>query len=241
MPALIRFALLGLCAIAAHPVHAGTLVCNGKAPPLVEIAVEVADPVIDFNVTKDALNRKFRNIPIKDADIYHAELDAVMTGALTVGNAINLTESRSASGAEACVGFDRLRVTFRMEPRIYLASEKTHDDCMARVLLEHELKHVQIDKDILAKYQTQARESLEFAFGMPTDVMVGPVPVSLIPDVKAELNGRVQGALTGIVRQVMVERLDRQREFDSHAEYAHLSNSCPSAPPAGPLPVAPGK
>lgn len=198
-------------------------------PPRITVTDSVDAPVFDWSLTKAELNRKFATVKLPDAQVYHLALNAVMTGDLRADHVANLKESGDPGAV--CLTMSDIAVTLRMKPVIYMASELRTKACPFKAIFEHELKHVAVDRAILQAYEPKIQNGLAFAFGMPADAAIGPVPAARAAAAKKEFAARIDGATANLFAMLMRERLTQQRQVDSLGEYAHLSNACPAGSP----------
>ncbi len=223
---MLRILVLLTILMAACPARAGNFTCPEPAKPEIAVSVDIATPRFDFSLDRAALNQKFAGIPLPSPDIYHLEINSVMTGPLTANHTARLTQRIHPGSARACVGFDRIAVTLEMRPVIYIASEFRRRECEYKAFLEHELKHVAMDRDILDDYAARMKDGLMFAFAENRDRMIGPIPASLAAEARKALQDHIQGSIENLLRMTVQGRMDRQREIDTYYEYARLSNAC---------------
>jgi hypothetical protein len=113
-----------------------------------------------------------------------------------------------------------LRFGYR-QPRIYVARELTRDDCVQTEVLNHELKHVEVDRRLLAEYAPRIAATVTEAVGRLTPVRTRTRD-SAILRFKAELTPVIDGE----VRAFLAERERRQAEVDTPAEYERVAKSC---------------
>ncbi len=220
------FRLFLLFFFLSAPAYAAPLACPQMAPPEVTVTVDIAEPKFDFSLNRVALNQKFAGIPLPNPEIYHLEINSVMAGELGADHKTLLKERADPVTAQSCVGFDRVDVVLTVNPVIYMASEFRRQECQYKAFLEHELKHVEADRVILNDYAARIREGLLFAFSGNADVMIGPIPSSLVPDARTALRDRIQGSIENLLRMAGQGRIDRQKDIDTYYEYARLSHAC---------------
>lgn len=221
--ALMFLIFLG-CAI--KPVRAEPGTCLSMPVPRITVTTRAAQPVFDFSMTREMLNQKYAGLTRSAPEVYHLEVNSVMTGVLSASHKAVINQKAIASSGEACLGLTRIDVTLMLSPRIYMASEYRKQECQYKSYLIHELKHVETDKALMLDYKPRIGQGILFAFSTPADFMIGPVKASDIKAAEAMLQERVQGVIDGLYTHMMQERLERQKRIDTMGEYASLSNAC---------------
>jgi hypothetical protein len=208
------------------PASADAFACPDYGPPQINVTTDIADPQFDFSLSRAQIDQKFRAIRMPSPQVYHMTINSVMTGPMTADHVTHLHIVTDPRTGKTCVGFDRLDVTLRMRPVVYMASEYRLQACRYKLYFTHELKHVAVDKEVLAQYLPRFQNGLHFAFAGPADSVIGPVPLLVAAMAEKNLEDRVQGAVTSLFDLLMRDRLTRQKDVDSYGEYSRLSNSC---------------
>jgi hypothetical protein len=122
--------------------------------------------------------------------------------------------------ARACVR-PRVTVELFVQPiTVYIASEYASDPCRARVIREHEQRHV----DVFAAF---ARESAE-RLSADLSRLVGPAPYfdDSIEEAQRRLDRRIGDALAAFMRDAERTLAERQAEVDTPAEYRRVGGAC---------------
>jgi hypothetical protein len=218
--------LVFLLTIIAHPVRAAPFVCPHFDAPDIVVKTDMGEPVFNFALKRAALNQIFGKIKIPAPQIYHLTLDSVMSGQMVALHDTKMRQSTDQKTGATCLGLTRITVTLRMRPVIYMASEFRKTECQYKALLEHEMKHVKTDDDLMTEYTQRIREGLQFAFNGDADSLVGPVPLTEIGDAKRLLAAHVAGSVNSLFNMMMQERIARQHQVDTLNEYALLTNAC---------------
>ena len=103
---------------------------------------------------------------------------------------------------------------------VYVAREYTSDPCRAKVIREHEQRHV----DVYAAY---ARESVErLASRLQGTLGTTPEFAGSVSEAQRQLDRRIGEALEAFMRESERTLAQRQAEVDSPDEYARVSNAC---------------
>ena len=103
---------------------------------------------------------------------------------------------------------------------VYIGREIAGDPCRDAAALEHELKHVAVYKDELARIAVDARKQLEGAY----DNRI------LYYRSRAEAERGIHAALAAELKPMLEDSgrriKERQQAIDTPAEYAHVSAAC---------------
>jgi hypothetical protein len=114
-----------------------------------------------------------------------------------------------------------IRVELSTTPMmVYIDREIAADGCRDAAALEHELKHVAVYEDEMAKIAEDVRAQLESSYG--NRILYYASRVEAQREVKAALGAEVGPLLAADARRIK----DRQREVDTPEEYARVSAMC---------------
>lgn len=124
----------------------------------------------------------------------------------------------------ACIAPAFVNITVNYAPRVLIASEHTRETCMYWKILEHEMRHVNIDiitfKELLPRLKQGVLKAV-------LDLQpMGPMPASSLDKAKDILTDKVRAALVFEVDEIEQIRLNRQQQIDTRQEYLRVANSC---------------
>lgn len=225
MKAMRVFILTGILFLCLMGHAMAATQCPDAPRPVYNLRAEISEPRLDFSMGREALNEKFFDIPLPDPHIYHRELGAVMTARMRLDYDLNMQETTLEDG-QLCIAFQTLDITLSADPVIYLSSEFQKETCNFKFFLEHELKHVEIDRAVIAEYTPRVLEILDLAFAEDNDWKIGPLPPSIGDEAKDSLRAHVEGALNVAFTHLMTARMERQQALDSVEEYLDLARAC---------------
>ena len=132
-------------------------------------------------------------------------------------------EDRAAH--RACVN-PSINVELSLRPMtVYVAREYANDECKARVIREHEQRHVQV-------YESYARESVDRLVEQ-LQAIVGTKPhyAYTVGDAQQTLDQRIGMQLEAFMRESRAVISERQARVDTPEEYARVSSACTFAEP----------
>lgn len=228
MYAFVRGGLWGglwacFCLLTSGPAQAGN--CVPGSVPQIEIAVSEAEPRFDYKFTRAELARFPGNANVPALAVYDITVNALSTGRMNIKH--NLSYQRTVlPDKQVCVQVSRLDIGIHIEPVIYMAKELRTEACEYKSYLEHEMKHVAVDRQLVDDYKDVIRRNIGFSFPQAGDFVVGPVPASLRKEAEEELSYNITGVLRATIDSLLRERSFRQREIDSVGEYASLTLAC---------------
>jgi hypothetical protein len=132
-------------------------------------------------------------------------------------------EARPGAGFCGVIKQIRLRLGFD-EIVIHIAREVTDDRCLYDQVRQHEERHVQVDREVLAQYGPRIAINIRAQILAP-----GPMRGANPDAVGLEIQRRVEAALAVEFNAFMHEMRRRQQFVDRPAEYRRLSEACNGA------------
>jgi len=121
-----------------------------------------------------------------------------------------------------CGGAKSLNVTFGFQERIvYVARELPQGTCIHAEVLNHEMKHIAVDEQLLREFGPTIKRRLETALSQMKPVRARS---------KEQAMNAVRQPIDAVLRQMMQEfgreRDKRQAQVDTVAEYERVSRAC---------------
>lgn len=125
-----------------------------------------------------------------------------------------------------CVWYDTITVELDITPEIVVANEIYRDHCMRKAVVEHELKHVRVDRQVVNKYaKTMGQKLLEALSSR--GFSAGPFKEERMPEIQAKMRNVVRQILELEYKKLGIEREERQRQVDTIEEYESVDDQCP--------------
>lgn len=125
-------------------------------------------------------------------------------------------------GGVICAGLARLAVTFGFQERVvYIARELPAGTCIQREVLNHEMKHVATDEELLRQFMPGLRRRLEAVAARQ-----GTVRARSESQAMGLLRQPIDAAVRDLMRDFSRERDKRQAKVDTLEEYRRVSKSC---------------
>lgn len=217
------------------------------AGQLLVAASATAEPKVDMQcpVQKSArVDVRWRSEPVKYdftrsiAHLNHSEIDTISpyggeaatdVGGLMSGNVryesnIQISSVRYTLGKLTCLWVDKVMVDVSIDPVVYVASEYPQGTCRHKAILEHEHKHVALDRKIVQQYLEPIRAST--AAAVQNVGVVGPKPDAQVDDYKQKMSAYIQDAVKLQIDAMFAERMQRQRGLDNKDEYDRVQAQC---------------
>ena len=121
-----------------------------------------------------------------------------------------------------CARIDHVDVTLGYrDVTVYVASEIAPDSCGFNQVLDHEQKHIAVNRDVLARYAPLIEQQLEVYLrdnGVFREQNYG-YAAQLAHD-------RMKNIVSDLAEQLSRENFERQRDIDTQQEYRRISLSC---------------
>lgn len=128
----------------------------------------------------------------------------------------------------SCLWYDTIDVTLEIEPKIVIAKEIYRDPCLRKATTEHEMKHVNTDRQIVNKYAGILGKKVYDALA-ERGFRSTPVPEQHVKSMNDRMGQVVAQIIEIEHNRMQLERLDAQRNVDSLEEYERVSALCPQA------------
>ncbi|NBX65906.1 MAG: hypothetical protein EBQ96_02815 [Proteobacteria bacterium] len=178
----------------------------------------------DNTKTTGELNR--RDIDSENPYGVHVSTDVggLMSGKMEYKSGIQISTVRYPTSRVSCLWIDKVIVDIVIDPTIQIASENAKGSCEYNAILEHEHKHVAIDRKVVVDHLDRIRSATAHAV---TKVgMVGPKGDETVEDFKKKMTEYVQGAIKGAADTMYADRVKRQKGLDNKEEYDRVSAKC---------------
>jgi len=214
-------AILLSCFIST-PVWAGK--CQQAPLPKINIVMTSKQVQYDFSRSKREL--KGFNIDTKspyDSNA-HTEVGGLMNGEISVNSQVSFGYLQDTNSGQACYWYDTIDVKMHIDPTILIAKEHAKGTCEHSAILEHEMKHIKIDRAVLKKYKAKIESDLhKIARKVGT---IGPISLSISGRTQNKMMKVIEKAVSNQTERMYSERRKLQQSVDSLEEYERVSNMC---------------
>ncbi|HEX4884876.1 MAG TPA: hypothetical protein VFX05_12105 [Casimicrobiaceae bacterium] len=123
-------------------------------------------------------------------------------------------------GGRACVR-PQVAVELYLRPlTVYVAREYSADPCRARVIREHEQRHVDVYMAYAQEAAAQLRDDLQRTLGS------APRFAASVGEAQRHVDRQVAATLEGFMREAQRTLAERQAQIDTPEEYERVRSSC---------------
>lgn len=148
----------------------------------------------------------------------------LMSGGIGIKTEINVATLTYPRSRVVCQWVDKMDVEIAIDPTIFIAREHKKGSCKHRAILEHEMKHVYTDRQIVKKYAPAIKAHLQQS--LVKVGIVGPKPETRASDYQKKIVEYMDGQLKAITSKMYAERRQKQQSVDSLQEYERVSSLC---------------
>lgn len=147
------------------------------------------------------------------------------SGAIRFRRAVKFGGKTFPDAGAVCIWYDEINLNIEIEPKVVIAKEVYDDKCLRKAVLDHEMKHVYADRQILNKYSKIMGKRIYEALKQ-RGFVVGPIPAQSKDEVMSRMSGVVSQVLQKEQRRMEIDRDDLQTSIDSREEYERVSALC---------------
>lgn len=200
--------------------------CGTQPPAQINVVPRTANVSYDF----DSSLKQIQNADVDTVDPYAFHGTTVtqgyMKGSIEPKYSIWLKKITIPKYKAVCVWYDKIEVELNIDPTIVVAKELSRNTCMRNAIIEHELKHVKVDREVVNKYARLMGGKLLDEL-RSRGFMVGPIPEDRFEEVSAKMKNVVGQILELEFQKMSIERQENQRAVDNLEEYASVNAKCP--------------
>ena len=219
--------------LASHLVLASAgndIKCVMKAAPEITVSAKGLDRPIDHTKTIRQLNA-FKPFTGKSpyADDTQTYIQGLAKGGVNVQGQYQFGTETYPTLQMGCLYTTKIQVTISLDSSILIAKEYKKGTCQYKAVLEHELKHRAVDRELVNKYSTiiaKAANSTLKTLGYAQ----GPFPVAQIPAAQEKISATLSSVISQFGDKFSEERNKRQEQVDSLSEYERVHNLCKDWP-----------
>jgi hypothetical protein len=152
-----------------------------------------------------------------------------MEGQVNMSRGVELDHSMVGKNKDmACIWYKSIDVTIEIDPKIVIANEINRDRCMGPAVLEHEKKHINVDRRVVNQAAQIIAKRLYDEISASGGFIRGPLEVEQAQAQANEMIGLVKTITQEEFDRMGVERQLRQDEVDTRSEYDRVASLCPN-------------
>lgn len=200
--------------------------CELPQSPRIVVTPRTDDIKYHMNMSSAQLSRKKSDT----VSPYAAGTDST-TGGLRVDKPkismdIRWKISQNKRTGKACIWYDRIDIDIHLRPEIYIAQDFSYSPCK-EAIIEHELKHVTVDRKVMNKYAREIGNALRQAVDRVG--AIGPYDASAVEATQTKMGEYIQATVNSFQGRLNSEMDARQQKVDSLQEYERISKICHAA------------
>lgn len=219
--------MIGLDYLAAGYFHlaAADIECKVRKSP--EITVAASDSTVQYDHSKT--QQQMDSFEVDTVSPYAAgtqtHVGGLMSGEVSVSQSMQFVKETYPALNMGCLLVNKLSVKVHIKPIIYIAREYPKTGCMYAAVMEHEKKHIAVDRAIINKYSNMIGKGVTEALNR-IGYSHGPYKINQLNVQQNILNEKVNTIIKKYGDAMTVERQKLQQQVDSLAEYERVNNQC---------------
>lgn len=229
MSAFICFSMTGAQANPLPPYDAR--VCQMPGPTQINVIPTTKDIKYDYSKSLQAI----QSVETDTRNPYGLHSLTVtqgfMKGQVKFEPSVTLDYKIVPKSNTACLWYKDISLNIEITPTIVIGREVGQDRCMRAAVIEHEHKHVKVDREIVNKYARRMGEKIYERLSQQGFIF-GPVASKSAEDVANFMHDSVHDVLKEEYRIMEHERAAAQQAVDSRAEYDRVAKLCPDFNPS---------
>lgn len=204
--------------------HAQTVECKPQTAGAVRIVWSSDKIDYNFNKTQSQMDAMQVDTVSPYAASAKTHVGGLMHGGISVRLETQLSTSTYQKARMVCLWVDNVNINIAIDPTIYIAKQYKQGSCEHNAILEHEYKHIQVDREIVKKYAPQIKKVIEKAI---QDIgIVGPKQERDKSNYSKKISDYLDQQLKIATDTMYAERDKRQQAVDTLAEYERVAGLC---------------
>ena len=203
----------------------GNIQCQLKTAPRIDISASDTSVRYDHTKYQEQLDRLGSDTKSPYGAGVRTHVGGLMSGEVRVSQNIRIMQESYPNLNTGCLYIDSIKVNIHIKPTIYIAREFSKEGCMYKAVMEHEKKHIAVDRKIVNKYTRLIVHGLDNAL-KKMGYAQGPYSVGQLPVEQKRIQDFTQNIVQAYAGQMTEERKKLQQEIDSLQEYNRVNNLC---------------
>ena len=201
--------------------------CDMAAPTEINIIPETNEVAYDYARSLSDI----QETKIDTVDPYGIHSNSItqgfMEGQISMKREVEMDYAAVKGGREVCLWYKKIDVNLHIDPKIVIAKEVRRSRCMRDAVLEHEHKHVDVDRAVVNQSAQELGKELYDQLSAEGFV-VGPVPAAQAQARAERMVARVMQITEDNYKRLAERRARLQQEVDSLEEYERVKAECPT-------------
>lgn len=220
--------MLGLEHAMAAYLHLAKAEIRCKPPKVPQISVVASDTKVRYDHTKyqNELDQFDVDTVNPYGDTVQSHVGGLMSGRIEVSQNMRFMQETYPALGTGCIHVAKVDVRIHIDPTIYIARDYPKGGCMYNAIMEHEKKHIRVDREIVNKYTGHIVKGLNSALKQ-IGFTHGPMSVSQIPAAQEKVNTVLSSVTSQYAEYMNQERRKLQQQIDTIEEYERVRKLCP--------------
>lgn len=225
MKPLFQFLIISLISMGFTTTSHAESWCEAKSPPSINIHTSTDDISYNYSLSKKDLDHFEISTVNPYASNVITDVGGLMKGGIETKQNLSFGTMTNYATQEICFWYDKVDIYLHIKPTIYIANDFPRGSCMFNAIMEHEQKHVLVDREIVNKYAATIGNAIQGDIARSR--LFGPSPLSQKNEIQSAIGKKVQDLLNQYTTQMSDERRKRQQKIDSLEEYERINHLCP--------------
>lgn len=178
----------------------------------------------DFKKSQSQMDR----IKSDTVNPYHrsvkTHVGGLMQGGIAIKSGIQIATLSYPRAKKICQWVGNMQVSLNISPKILISREHKKGTCKHKAILEHEMKHVFVDREVVKKYVPIIRANMLAA--VKKVGIVGPKNARDEKKFHEKITKYMEDQLKIVSDQMYAERSKRQQGVDTLEEYERVARVC---------------
>jgi len=198
--------------------------CQPKTTPAVSIMSDTNRITWVYNKSSKVLNKSQIDTVNPYGNSVITDVGGLMHGGIKMDEKMEFGTLTNSGTGETCIYYNKIDVGFHIFPTIYIASEYPQNSCMFNAIRAHELKHINVDRDIVNRYAKGVGQAIQAE--IKRQYIYGPAPTADKVALQMTIKQRMEGIMKVYSDAMDAERRKRQQDVDNLQEYERVNHLC---------------
>jgi len=131
--------------------------------------------------------------------------------------------------AQGCIFTNKVQINITLDSTIFIAREYKKGTCHYNAVLQHELKHKAVDRELVNKYSNIIVKAVNNTL-KTIGYAQGPFPASAMPAAQEKIGATLTNVVSQFGNNFSAERDKRQSNVDTLVEYDRVHALCKDWP-----------
>lgn len=198
--------------------------CKVDKAPQIKISASASKIKYNFKLSQADLGKFGADTKSPYAKNVITDVGGLMSGGIEMRQQVTYKIITNPNYEQSCMWYNVIDVQILFDPTVYVAREYPQGTCGHNAILEHEMKHVQVDRHMVNKYAAQIGQAIKKE--IDTRPLYGPVHQSQVKLLQQQMSNRMEQVLNSYSNIMDAERSLLQQKIDSIEEYERVDNLC---------------